>query len=80
MKPYTPISCALYDHIEIFAMRGKEVSIVYLNQAGESTEIQAIISDTLVKEGEEFVVLNNGTQIRMDMLLKLGEVDMSKKC
>jgi Rho-binding antiterminator len=71
---YRPISCDIYDHIEIFAMRKKVVEIEYRDEADQVHQINTRILDTKVANKEEFIVLENGQYIRMDYLVRIEDV------
>lgn len=72
---YQPISCDFYDHIEIFAMRKTTVAIEYRDNTGAVQRLSSRILDTKVANKEEFILLENGREIRMDRLLKINEIE-----
>ncbi|MEZ5042602.1 MAG: hypothetical protein R2828_22080 [Saprospiraceae bacterium] len=79
-KTYQPISCSYYDHLEALATLRKKVTIHYLNSAGVATSIQAIIKDFFVKDKVEFMVLDDGTTIRLDQLIDVDGQVLSSYC
>lgn len=77
--PYTPIDCGLYDHLEVWAMQKAIVSITYnVESDGSSQTVQSQIMTTKTKDKEEFIILKSGAEIRLDMIIKIDEVDFSE--
>jgi len=75
---YRPIDCSLYDHLEIFAMRGKEVSIIY-NHGGRERKIENVVIKTMfTQHGQEFLKLESGLEIRLDRLVLVDDVDFKQ--
>jgi len=71
---YQPISCDIYDHIEIFAMRKTMVDVEYRDDSDQVQQLQSRILDTKVANKEEFILLESGQEIRMDKLIRLNDV------
>jgi transcriptional antiterminator Rof (Rho-off) len=72
MHNYQPISCSLYDELELLAMRGLKVQL--LLNSGET------LSDTFVtfesrKHKGEFAILKSGGEIRLDELVLVDGKD-----
>lgn len=79
MKAYQPIDCNMYDYIEHFAVLRKEVLIRYLDlEASKEQQLRTKITDTQVKNGEEFMLLANGLRIRLDHLLGIDNIDFTE--
>ncbi len=73
-KVYNPIACGLYDQLEIWAMRKKEVSIVYDAGNGPIT-ISDRIKDLTQKDKAECMVLAQHEEIiRLDDLISVDDV------
>jgi Rho-binding antiterminator len=73
--PYTPINCSYYDRIEAAIVLRKKVSLVYRNDGGQPTTIETQLKDTLVKNKEEFLIIDGMEPLRMDRIVSLdGEV------
>jgi len=71
---YRPIDCSLYDHLEVFAMRGKEVSIIYNDEGRELKIENVVIKTTITQDGQEFLRLESGLEIRLDRLVLVDDV------
>ena len=69
MNTYTPISCSLYDELELRAMRGKTVDIILTDGQELSDQIETL--ETRENDGE-YLILKSGKEIRLD---KLKSVD-----
>lgn len=81
MEKYQPISCDYYDNLEIAAMRGVSVEIVYTDAAGAEIIISEKIQTIQARKGEEFLITENGQEIRLDYLISVGgKVLPGKKC
>lgn len=77
---YIPVSCALYDQLELLAMRKIRVQLGY-----ESEHIlsftEGIIQDIYTGENHvEFLKLNNGMVIRLDQLKTLNGEPVPNFC
>ena len=70
-KIYRPVSCAFYDELTLLALRKKQVSIAYLDSDGHVVHTADVIADIFTKKKKEYVVLNDGTQIRLDDIISL---------
>lgn len=81
MKKYLPISCDFHSELELFALRQQPVEIIFrsLVEARQST-ICAAIKDLITRNGEEFLILPDGTEIRLDQLVSVGGKVLSSYC
>ncbi len=80
MAPYKSISCDFYDRLEIFAMRGDIVNIVYRNARGGSERISGRIQTIRAEQGAEFLILEEGTRIRLDYLISVNDISAGAYC
>ncbi|WP_306643077.1 hypothetical protein [Sanyastnella coralliicola] len=72
-KAYEPIDCGLYDHYEVYAMRRTLLSVTY--KEGEKTVTNSLIIKTLrALNGEEFLLAEDGTEIRLDRIIEMKPV------
>ena len=72
---YSPIDCGLYDHLEIAAMRRRDVTLVYHDEHDQPQISQTRIADLFSTEAqEEFAVLADGTHLRLDRLIQLDDI------
>ncbi|MFT5166037.1 MAG: Rho-binding antiterminator [Saprospiraceae bacterium] len=79
-EKYTPIACQFYDVLEMHASRKEEVTISYF-ESGESVKIVHSKIDTLVtRNKEEFLVLPDDTEIRLDQILSVNDTQFYGAC
>lgn len=64
-KPYQPVSCSLYDSLELAAIQKKKLRFE-VDRDGSTDEIEAIPIDLFSSEGVEYVRLDNGETLRLD--------------
>ncbi|MEZ4825652.1 MAG: Rho-binding antiterminator [Bacteroidia bacterium] len=69
---YIPVSCVLYDELELLAMRNITVTIEF--QSGESiATTSGIIRDLYTDEAHvEYLSLSNGLILRLDALVQVN--------
>jgi Rho-binding antiterminator len=77
MKTYHPISCDFHSELELFAMRQQPVEIRYTadspkGKAHSERTICETIQDLYTRNGEEFLLLPDGSKIRLDQLVSVG--------
>ena len=70
MSTYIPINCSYYDELEAAATQAKIVKLIYRDQSGEK-QLDIRIVNLYTKNKEEFMVLENGLEIRLDHLLSI---------
>jgi len=75
---YIPISCAFYDELEAAAVKKVNSTIVYKENLEEKTIVDFII-DFKTKNKQEFVLLKNGTEIRLDKIISFNNLKPSDK-
>jgi transcriptional antiterminator Rof (Rho-off) len=76
-KTYQPVSCSLYDELELAA--GRQSRIKLSLESGEETEV--IIRDIRTVPGEgEFLTDHNGRSIRLDEIVGLNGKDFGTIC
>ena len=68
---YQPISCDFHELLLAHATLKQHVEIVYLYQNIEK-RTSGIIIDVYTKKGEEFLLLDNETMIRLDFLISVN--------
>lgn len=73
-ESYRPVSCDLYDHLEIAAMRRLMIHIIY-NDNGCRKEKRTTIKNLYARDGAEFLECANGEEIRLDRLIKILDGD-----
>jgi Rho-binding antiterminator len=86
MKIYQPISCDFHSELELFAMRQQPVEITYraiagpTGTGGNETTICEAIKDLYTRNGEEFLLLPDGSEIRLDQLVSVGGKMLASYC
>lgn len=73
MTDYHPINCSYYDELEAIATLKKVVTIVYIDEQGEQVDATTRITNLFTRNKEEFMVLENGIQFRLDRLVSADE-------
>lgn len=71
MSTYVPINCSYYDELEAAATQRRIVSIIYRNDEGVQLELQTRIKDLYTSNKEEFMVLEQGADIRLDRIVSV---------
>jgi len=71
MAEYRPISCSLHDELESASTLRKLCDVVY-RVAGVDTVTTGRIVDLYAREGVEYLLLDNGQEIRLDYLVRLN--------
>ena len=79
-QKYTPISCDYYDELELFALRQTPCELRI--QVGEKEQIlYGKIKNLYARKGEEFLVLDDKTEIRLDQIISVnGKIRKAYKC
>ena len=68
-KSELDLVCNFYDKLEAFATRKRFIRIQYFTLIHEFQTVDAIIKDFYIKNGYEYMQLNNGVEIRLDLLI-----------
>ncbi len=76
---YQPIPCDFHDRLLAAATLRKIVEVVYREGEEEHT-LSARITDVYTKEKAEYVVLSEGTTIRLDRLIRVDGVEPGGSC
>ncbi|MBX2844169.1 MAG: Rho-binding antiterminator [Flammeovirgaceae bacterium] len=74
-KIYQPINCSLYDYLEAAITKNETVQLLISVQEEKEQEIISKFKDLFTKKGEEFLVLENGSTIRLDQILFLNGIN-----
>lgn len=80
MTDYKPISCSLHDVLESIAVLRETADIVYEDETGRQHHVKSHIRDIYSKSREEFLVLDDGTEIRLDRLRLVNEKWFGGSC
>ena len=71
MNKYVPINCSYYDELEAAAVQRRNVVIAYRDENGATQEVETRIKDLYARNKEEFMVLENGLEFRLDRLVSI---------
>lgn len=80
MKAYRPISCDFHSELELFALRQQAIEITYTDGSGHPVTICEAIKDLRTRNGEEFIILPSGQEIRLDQLVSVGGKVLAAYC
>ena len=69
MTDYLPINCSYYDELEAIATLKKVVTIIYRDEQEKEVSAATRIINLYTRNKEEFMVLENGVQFRLDRLV-----------
>ena len=70
---YQTVSCHFYDELETLAVKKVLSKITYSENENE-IDIEDLIVDFRTRNKEEFLILKNRTQIRLDKIIKINEI------
>ncbi len=71
---YSPISCQLYDRLEEFAVKKIKIKINYFDENCMENIVEDFIIDLKTKEKEEFLILLNKLEIRLDRIKYIEKI------
>ncbi len=73
-KKYTPISCAFHSELEWRALRRVRCLVRYRDAQHREYCMRVRIEELFTRSGEEFVLFDNGMQLRLDYLIAVDEL------
>lgn len=76
LPPYRPIACAIHDRLEAIAVKRREGVFLWQSSGGGTASAVSRIRDIRVRDGAEFLVLTDGTEVRLDRLRKVDGVEV----
>lgn len=80
-KAYTPINCNFYDLLLEIACRQEAAQIVFKDGAPNRTfQVSEIINDIITRKGEEFMILSNGAEYRLDRVISVNGIQLEGFC
>lgn len=71
---YSPISCQLYDRLEEFAVKKIKIKINYFDENCMENIVEDFIIDLKTKKKEEFLILLNKLEIRLDRIKYIEKI------
>ncbi len=78
-EKYKPISCYFYDELEALAVKKVKTKILYQNGHTQN-ELEDFIVDFRTLNKEEFMILDNGIEIRLDKIIKVNGKKPQTSC
>jgi len=70
---YQPIDCSLHDRFEAAVVTRRRVRLAW-TEGDESVERTGLIADVRVQAGAEYLVLDDGTAVRLDHISAFEEL------
>ena len=70
---YIPVPCQFYDVLESLAVKKTKSFIVYKDDNIEKT-VEDFIIDFKTKNKEEFIILSNKQEIRLDKIISINSL------
>lgn len=78
---YIPVSCSLYDQLELLAMRKTDSEVFYLGEKGNELNHKGKVVDVFsAKDRIEYLVFEDGLKIRLDRLKILNGESYAPNC
>lgn len=68
---YYPVSCDFYDQLEVAIQRNIPSTIVYLTEENTET-IKGLVKTMTIIDNKEFLILDSGQNIRLDLILSFN--------
>ena len=78
-ETYTPISCSFYDRLEEAATLKKVVNLQYF-EGDSQMQKQVVIQTIKIKNKVEWLILDDGTDVRLDRIHSLDGVELENHC
>ena len=67
-QAYVPISCSIHDELESAAVLRLNAEMLYFDEQGAEQSTSERIVDIAIRNRQEFAVLADGTEIRLDRI------------
>jgi len=65
------ISCAQYDQLELAAMRGQLLRLIFINGVDERSQVEGKIKNLYVCKGKEYVLMSDEQELLLDELVTI---------
>ena len=75
MSDYQPIDCALHDELQLRALRRRPSELEWREADGTPRVGEGVCIDVFARGGVEYLKLADGTEIRLDHLVRVDEVE-----
>lgn len=80
MEPYQPISCSFYDELEARATMRVACVVVFQRPGAPAETVKGLIRDFRIREGAEFMIMEDGAEIRLDWLVAVDGMALPDSC
>ncbi len=80
MEKYIPLACQFYDVLEMHASRKEVVIIAFFENSKSVKTVESKIKTLVTRNKEEFVVLPDDTEIRLDQILSINDTQFYGSC
>lgn len=77
MDEYSLVNCDFHDRLEALATLRQTCKIIFRNQMNELAEVQDRIVDVYAANKDDFIKLQEGTEIRLDKIVSVDDVPIS---
>ena len=78
-EDYIPISCSFYDRLEEAITVNKKVEFSYYSEDLLLASRTKLV-DLVMRNKKEFVILEDGTEVRLDRIFSLDGIQLQDKC
>lgn len=80
-EPYRPIACSLHDELEARATLGRECEVRYRRDDGKGENVaRGRIRDIYARAGVEYLLLEGGSEIRLDHIVAVDGIAFQDGC
>jgi transcriptional antiterminator Rof (Rho-off) len=76
---YTPVACSFYDELGLRMMRGQACTLV-VGEEDASQTVEGVIEDVYTEGDAEYVRLDDGRRIRLDLIQQVDDVTRPGAC
>jgi len=76
---YEPVACSFYDELGLRMMRGRSCTLVVGDEDTTQT-VEAVIEDVYTEGDAEYVRLDDGRRIRLDLIQQVDDVTRPDAC
>jgi Rho-binding antiterminator len=71
---YQPVDCGLHDRYEAASVRREIVRVEWRDGAGRTGTAKGRITDILVRSGAEYLVVSDGSTVRLDHIAAFAPI------
>lgn len=71
-KPYIPIDCGFYDELELLAIRQTPCLFFIELPNGHIARWEGVIKTFETRQGAEYMILQDGREVRLDHLIEVN--------